>query len=67
MKKHLLTLALMAATALGAFTVHADTSNAMATAAAATTNAPAATTNAPVAAWTTNAPTVEQRPASVEA
>ena len=67
MKKHLLTLALMAATALGAFTVHADTSNAMATAAAATTNAPAATTNAPVAAWTTNAPTVEQRLESVEA
>jgi ammonium transporter, Amt family len=74
MKKHLLTLALMAATALGAFTVHADTSNAMATAAAATTNAPAAmtnapaaTTNTPVAAWTTNAPTVEQRLESVEA
>jgi Amt family ammonium transporter len=67
MKKHLLTLALMAATALGAFTVQADTSNAMATAAAATTNAPAATTNAPVAAWTTNAPTMEQRLESVEA
>ncbi len=44
MKKHLLTLALVAATTLGAFTVRADD-----------TNAAAATTNAPAAAVSTNA------------
>jgi ammonium transporter, Amt family len=66
MKKHLLTLALMAATALGAFTARADDTNAPAT------NAPAATTNAPAVAAPatpalTNGPTVEQRLESVEA
>ncbi len=70
MKKHLLTLALMAATALGAFTVHADTSNAMATAAAATTNAPAATTTtnaAPAAPAALPAASLDQRITSLEA
>ncbi|MGC9941553.1 MAG: ammonium transporter [Verrucomicrobiota bacterium] len=66
MKKHLLTLALMAATALGAFTARADDTN------AAATNAPAATTNAPAVAAPaapplTNGPSVEQRLESVEA
>jgi ammonium transporter, Amt family len=66
MKKHLLTLALMAATALGALTARADTTNAPAT------NAPAATTNAPAVAAPatpalTNGPSVEQRLESVEA
>jgi ammonium transporter, Amt family len=66
MKKHLLTLALLAATTLGAFTVRADDTN------SAATNAPAATTNAPAVAAPaapalTNAPTVEQRLESVEA
>ena len=66
MKKQILTLALMAATALGAFTVRADDTNAPAT------NAPAATTNAPAVAAPatpapTNAPSIEQRLESVEA
>src|SRR5580692_8425412 len=65
MKKHFLTLALMATTAFGVFTLRADDTNTMA---AATNAAPAAAaTNAPVAAWTTNAPTSEQRLESVEA
>jgi Amt family ammonium transporter len=66
MKKHLLILALMAATAVGAFTARADDTN------AAATNAPAATTNAPAVAAPaapapTNAPSVEQRLESIEA
>jgi Amt family ammonium transporter len=56
MKKHLLTIALMAVTAFSANSLRAQT-----------TNAAAATTNAPVAAWTTNAPTSEQRLESTEA
>jgi Amt family ammonium transporter len=64
MKKHFLILGLMAVAALGTLSARADGTNA----AAATTNAVAAvTTNAPVAAWTTNAPTPEQRLESVEA
>ncbi|MGA9780294.1 MAG: ammonium transporter [Limisphaerales bacterium] len=62
MKRYLLTLALLATTAVGLTSARAQT-NAMAT-----TNAMAmAATNAPVAAWTTNAPTMEQRMESVEA
>ena len=58
MKRYLLTIALIATTALGVFTSRADTA----------TNAPAmAATNAPAPAWTTNAPTPEQRLESVEA
>ena len=57
MKRILLTLTLMAVTALGTLSVRAQATNAPA----------AATTNAPVAAWTTNAPTMEQRMESVEA
>ncbi|MFZ1074166.1 MAG: ammonium transporter [Verrucomicrobiia bacterium] len=68
MKRYLLTIALIAVTAFGAYTSRADDTNAGA-AAPASTNAPAAAaaTNAPVAAWTTNAPTMEQRMESVEA
>src|SRR5580692_8808255 len=69
MKKYLLTLGLIAATALGVATLRAQDTNAAATnAAAAGTNAPAAvvSTNAPTAA-STNAPTMEQRLESVEA
>jgi Amt family ammonium transporter len=55
MKRIFLTLALIATTALGAFSLRAQT-----------TNAPAAT-NAPVAAYSTNAPTTEQRLESIEA
>jgi ammonium transporter, Amt family len=57
MKRILLTFALMATAAFGTFSSRADTA----------TNTPAATTNAPVAAWTTNAPTSEQRLESTEA
>ena len=69
MKKYFLTLALMAATALGAFTLRADATNAP----AASTNAMAAATNAvaaaaaPAAPAPTNAPSMEQRLESVEA
>jgi ammonium transporter, Amt family len=67
MKKHFLTIALVAGTLLATLSVRADDTN------AATTNAPAmaaATTNAPAAAATpasTNAPSIEQRLESVEA
>ena len=65
MKKHFLTIALVAGTLLGTFTVRADDTN------AATTNAPAAaaaTTNAAAATpASTNAPSMEQRLESVEA
>jgi Amt family ammonium transporter len=62
MKRYLLTLALITTTAFGVASLRAQT-NTMAS-----TNAPAmAATNAPVAAWTTNAPTTEQRLESVEA
>jgi Amt family ammonium transporter len=66
MKKHILTLALMAVTALGVYTVRADDTN------SAATNAPAASTNAPAVAAAaapalTNGPSVEQRLESVEA
>ena len=54
MKKYLLTFALMATAAFSANSLFAQTSTNMAT-------------NAPVAAWTTNAPTTEQRLESVEA
>ena len=77
MKRYILTIGLIAATALGGLTAYADTSNAPAMTATnapamASTNAPAmAGTNAPAAgpAWTsiTNAPTVEQRLESIEA
>jgi len=60
MKRILLTLALIAATAFGAFTAHADDTNAPAMMA---TNAPAA---APTPA-STNAPSIEQRLESIEA
>jgi Amt family ammonium transporter len=63
MKKHLLTLGLIAATALSAMTLRADTTNAPA-ATPATTNAAAATAPTPAS---TNAPTVEQRLESIEA
>src|ERR1035441_1524381 len=62
MKRYLLTLALTAITAFGAFTTRADD-----------TNAPAAATNAmtaaaaPAAPVPTNAPTMEQRLESIEA
>jgi Amt family ammonium transporter len=55
MKRIILSLALVGITALSACALRADTA----------TNAPAAA--APVAAWTTNAPTSEQRLESVEA
>ncbi len=65
MKKYLLILGLMAATALGTATLRADGTN------SAATNAPAAAaTNAPAAAATpasTNAPSLEQRLESIEA
>jgi Amt family ammonium transporter len=67
MKKYFLTLTLMAATALGTFTLRADDTN------AAATNAMAAATNAVAAAATpaapplTNGPSMEQRLESVEA
>src|SRR5208282_6578233 len=64
MKRILLTLALIATTALGVYTARADDTNAPAVAA---TNAPAAASTNAVAAWTTNAPTSEQRLESVEA
>jgi Amt family ammonium transporter len=68
MKRYLLTIALIATTALGAFTSRGDDTNAPAAAMAATNAmAAAASTNGPVAAWTTNAPTTEQRLESVEA
>src|ERR1700685_4506124 len=57
MKKYLLTLALMTVAAFTAVSLRAQTA----------THTPAATTNAPVAAWTTNAPTSEQRLESTEA
>jgi ammonium transporter, Amt family len=61
MKRYLLTLALIATTALGVFTSRADD-----------TNAPTASTNATAAAAaptpaSTNAPTIEQRLESIEA
>ncbi|HMD55545.1 MAG TPA: hypothetical protein VKJ65_13430, partial [Phycisphaerae bacterium] len=56
MKRIILSLALVAITSLSACALRAQTA----------TNAPAAT-NAPVAAWTTNAPSSEQRLESVEA
>jgi Amt family ammonium transporter len=66
MKKYFLTLTLMAATALGTFTLRADDTNATATnAVAATTNAVAAA--APAAPALTNGPSMEQRLESVEA
>ena len=64
MKRILLTLVLIAVTALGVYTSRADDTNAPAVAA---TNAPAAASTNAVAAWTTNAPTSEQRLESVEA
>jgi Amt family ammonium transporter len=65
MKKHFLTLALMAVTALGVSTLRADDTNAMATnAMAMATNTVAATTNAPAPL---PAASVEQRLESVEA
>jgi len=74
MKRILLTLALIATASFGALTAGAQTNmmaaatNAMAATASTATNAmAAAATNAPVAAWTTNAPTTEQRLESVEA
>ena len=54
MKRYLLTLALITTTAFGVASLRAQT-NTM------------ASTNAPVAAWTTNAPTTEERLESVEA
>ena len=67
MKRILLTLALIATASFGALTAGAQTN----APAAASTNAPAAaavaSTNGPVAAWTTNAPTTEQRLESIEA
>jgi Amt family ammonium transporter len=57
MKRIILSLALVAITVLSTSALRAQTA----------TNTPAATTNAPVAAWTTNAPTSEQRLESVEA
>jgi Amt family ammonium transporter len=66
MKKYFLTLTLMAATALGTFTLRADDTNAAATnAVAAATNAVAAA--APAAPALTNGPSMEQRLESVEA
>ena len=62
MKKYFLTLTLMAATALGSFSLRAQTAtNAM----AAATNAMAAA--APAAPAPTNAPSMEQRLESIEA
>jgi len=71
MKRHILTLALLATTALGTLNLRAQDTNAAATnAAAASTNAMAAGTNAvaaAAAAMPTNTPSVEQRLESVEA
>ena len=68
MKRHILTLALLAATVCGTLAVRADGTNPPA---ATTTNAMAASTNAVAAAPATpaptNAPTVEQRLESIEA
>jgi len=66
MKRILLTFALVATTALGVYTSRADDTNAPAMASTNAAPAMAASTNA-VAAWTTNAPTSEQRLESVEA
>ena len=69
MKKYLLTLGLIAATALGVATLRAQDTNAAASnamAMATNTMAAATSTNAPTAA-STNAPTMEQRLESVEA
>ena len=66
MKRILLTLALIATSSLGALTADAQT-NMMASTNAPAVAAAAASTNAPPAAWTTNAPTSEQRLESVEA
>ncbi len=69
MKKILLTLGLIAATALTTMSLRADDTNAPATnamAAAASTNAPAAAA-APATPVSTNAPSVEQRLESIEA
>ncbi len=69
MKRILLTVALIATTALGTFTSSAQT-NAMAPTnapAMAATNAPAAASSAPAWAAITNAPTTEQRLESIEA
>jgi ammonium transporter, Amt family len=66
MKRILLTFALIAAASFGALTAGAQTN----APAMASTNAPAAavaSTNAPPPAWTTNAPTTEQRMESMEA
>jgi Amt family ammonium transporter len=67
MKRSLLTIALIATTVLGAFTSRADDTNAPAAATNAMAAAVAPATNAPPAAWTTNAPTMEQRLESIEA
>jgi Amt family ammonium transporter len=66
MKRILLTLALVATTVLSVYTLRADDTNAPVMAATNAAPAMAASTNA-VAAWTTNAPTSEQRLESVEA
>ena len=67
MKKYLLTLGLIAATALSVATLRAQTNAPATNAPAATPNAAAATSAAP--AWTTltNGPSIEQRLESVEA
>ncbi len=67
MKRILLTLALIVTTALGAFTSRADDTNVPAAATNAMAAAAAPATNAPPPAWTTNAPTMEQRMESIEA
>jgi Amt family ammonium transporter len=68
MKQILLTLALIATTAFSVSSLRAQDTNLVATnATAAATNATTAATNGPPAAWTTNAPTVEQRLESIEA
>jgi Amt family ammonium transporter len=67
MKRYILTIALIATTALGVFTSWADDTNAPAAATNAVAAAAVPATNAPVAAWTTNAPSMEQRLESIEA
>jgi ammonium transporter, Amt family len=67
MKKYLLTLTLTAITAFSINTLRADDTNTMSTNVTAAAAATPTSTNAPVAAWTTNAPTSEQRLESVEA
>jgi len=62
MKRYFLTLALIATTMLGAFSLRADDTNAPAA-----TNAVAAATNVVAAPAITNAPTTEQRLESIEA